>query len=235
MKKALELRPDYYEAQRELAFCYSALGQTDQAIRQYQLASGQRRKAKNSGERAANNLALASLYRKKGAEVGGPQGEEYKKAGKSYEDAAREYDPTLKGAVKKPTAAGVSKVLENLLPEDARKVLEPKSPCDVKVTVPVKVPVKVPLKEPVNETIKDLIKEPVKVPIKEPVKVPVKEPVKKPIKEPVKVPIKVPVNQSGKESSKDPGKKSGKKPEKASVKEPIKVTEKITVKKLLQR
>ena len=46
LKKAIELRPDYYEAQRELAYCYHSAGDTDQAIRQYQLASGQRGKTK---------------------------------------------------------------------------------------------------------------------------------------------------------------------------------------------
>jgi tetratricopeptide (TPR) repeat protein/uncharacterized caspase-like protein len=255
LKKALALRPDYYEAQRELAYCYSTVGQTDQAIRQYQLASGHRRKAKNSAEWSANNLALASLYRKKGEEVGGTQGEEYKKAGKSYEDDAREYDPTLKGAVKKLTDAGVSKIIENLLPEDARKVLEPKLPGDVKIKLPVKVPVGAAVKEPIKEVIKNVIKEPIKLPVKGPVKEPVKEPGKKSVKEPVKIKVPVtlpvketvkePVKKSGKESvkklEKEPSKKSDKEPVKkleketvkTPVKVPIKVPDKITVKKLL--
>src|SRR5262245_28023715 len=35
LKRAIDLRPNYYEAQREMAYCYNALGVTDQAFNQY--------------------------------------------------------------------------------------------------------------------------------------------------------------------------------------------------------
>jgi tetratricopeptide (TPR) repeat protein len=230
LKKAVELRPDYYEAQRELANCYSALGQTDLAIRQYQLTSGHRRKVKNSDEVAANNLALAALYRKKGEEVGGAQGEEYKKAGKGYESEAREYDPTLKGAAKRLTSAGLSKVIENLLPDDARKFVEPaKPPADAEIKIPVKgpvkinVPVNIPVKSPVKS--KEPVKSPVKAPVKEPVKEKTKdkEPAKSPVKQPIRPPVKitVPVKPPAKDPARKPAEESEKKPEKKSEEKPV--------------
>jgi tetratricopeptide (TPR) repeat protein len=118
LKRAIELRPNYYQAQREMAYCYHALGATDQAIRQYVVTISYRAATSDSSEMAANNLALGALYRKKGDEIGGAQGEEYRKAGKACEDDAREYEPGLKGAVKKLALAGVlQSVGENAPPE----------------------------------------------------------------------------------------------------------------------
>jgi tetratricopeptide (TPR) repeat protein len=123
LKKALELRPDYYEAQRELAYCYHALGQTDNAIRQYEVASSYRSES-DSSDMAGNNLALSALYAEKGEQVGGKEGEEYKKAGKGYETEAREYDPTLKVAMRSLAAAGVSNRIERHLPPEVRRVVD---------------------------------------------------------------------------------------------------------------
>jgi tetratricopeptide (TPR) repeat protein/uncharacterized caspase-like protein len=118
LKRAIDLRPNYYEAQREMAYCYHALGATDQAIRQYVVTISYRAATSDSSEMAANNLALGALYRKKGDEIGGAVGEEYRKAGKACEDDAREYEPGLKGAVKKLALAGVlQSVGENAPPE----------------------------------------------------------------------------------------------------------------------
>src|SRR5262247_179514 len=88
LKKAIELRPDYYEAKRELAYCYHSTGATDLAIRQYVVAISYRAATNEASEYAANNLALGSLYRKKGNGIGGLQGEEYMKTGKACEDDA---------------------------------------------------------------------------------------------------------------------------------------------------
>jgi tetratricopeptide (TPR) repeat protein len=134
LKKAIDLRPDYYDAQRELAYCYHALGQTDNAIRQYEVASSYRSETDDSGEMAGNNLALSALYQQKGEEIGGKEGEEYKKAGKGYETEARDYDPTLKAAVAALSAAGVSTRMERYLPAEARRVLDVvKAPGGIKI------------------------------------------------------------------------------------------------------
>lgn len=125
-RKAIELRPDYYEAQRELAYCYHTQGRTDDAIRQYQVASAYRGKTRSKKDVAANNLALSALYRKKGEEIGGAQGEEYKKAGKGYEDDAREHDPKLTSAAAVLHFAGVSKEVENYVPVEAGEVIKKK-------------------------------------------------------------------------------------------------------------
>jgi tetratricopeptide (TPR) repeat protein len=162
-KKAIELRPDYYEAQRELAYCYHTVGSTDQAIRQYEVATSYRAETKDSSEYAANNLALASLYRKKGDEVGGAEGEEYRKTGKACEDDAREQEPDLKGAVKKLEAAGVLPFVKAQASPDIRKVLDGINLLN-DGKIPTNIPADVPI--PINNKIKSKIPFGIKIPIK---------------------------------------------------------------------
>ncbi|HEV2668577.1 MAG TPA: tetratricopeptide repeat protein, partial [Blastocatellia bacterium] len=148
LKKAIELRPDYYEAQRELAYCYHTTGATDLAIRQYVVATSYRAQTKDSSEYAANNLALAALYRKKGDEIGGADGEEYRKTGKGCEDDARKEEPDLKRAAKKLGAAGVLRFVEEKAPPEIRPFLQGlnflqggKSPVSSKPAIGVRIPI----------------------------------------------------------------------------------------------
>jgi len=123
LKKALELRSDYYDAHRELAYCYHAEGSTDQAIKEYNNASGYQGETNNSGEMAGNHLALSALYTEKGQLAGGSDGEAMSKAGKGHETEARGYDPTLKAALKVLTASGVSYRMTAYLPSDVRSLI----------------------------------------------------------------------------------------------------------------
>lgn len=146
LNKALELRPEYYEAQRELAYCYHAQGNTDEAINHYEAASSYRAKTNNNGEMAGNNLALSALYQQKGKEVGGTQGNAFTETSKGYETDARTYDPTLKVALAILSGVGLSSRISSFLPPDVSKLLNNVKVPD-KVTDKVKVPgdkVKIP-------------------------------------------------------------------------------------------
>jgi tetratricopeptide (TPR) repeat protein len=124
LKKAIELRPEYYDAHRELAYCYHAAGETDQAIREYNTATGYRGETNNSGEMAGNHLALSALYAEKGQQVGGTEGQAIADAGKGHESEARDYDPTLKIALKILMGSGVSYRMQSYLPSDLRRVVD---------------------------------------------------------------------------------------------------------------
>ena len=143
LKKALELRSDYYEAHRELAYCYHATGDTDQAIKEYNTASGYTGETSNSGEMAGNHLALSALYTEKGQQVGGAEGEEISKAGKGHESEARDYDPTLKAALKVLQNSGVSYRMQSYLPPEVRSVINEKT-----VTAPGGIRIPFPKKRP---------------------------------------------------------------------------------------
>jgi tetratricopeptide (TPR) repeat protein len=143
LKKAVELRSDYYEAHRELAYCYHATGDTDQAIKEYNTASGYQGETSNSGDMAGNHLALSALYAEKGQQVGGAEGEEISKAGKGHETEARGYDPTLKAALKILQGSGVSSHMQSYLPSELRNVVNTQS-----VPVPGGVRIPFPRKRP---------------------------------------------------------------------------------------
>jgi tetratricopeptide (TPR) repeat protein len=143
LKKALELRPDYYDAHRELAYCYHATGDNDQAIKEYNTATGYRSETNNSGEMAGNHLALSALYQEKGQQVGGQEGEQISQAGKAHETDARDYDPTLKAALKILSNSGVSYRIQSYLPSELRNVLNTKT-----VTVPGGIKLPFPKKRP---------------------------------------------------------------------------------------
>ncbi|HST20785.1 MAG TPA: caspase family protein [Blastocatellia bacterium] len=143
LKKALEIRPDYYEAHRELAYCYHSTGDTDQAIKEYNTATGYRGETNNSGEMAGNHLALSALYQEKGQQVGGQEGEQISQAGKAHETDARDYDPTLKAALKILTSSGVSYRMTSYLPSELRNIVNQKS-----VTVPGGIKIPFPKKRP---------------------------------------------------------------------------------------
>jgi tetratricopeptide (TPR) repeat protein len=141
LKKALALRPDYYDAHRELAYCYHATDNTDNAIREYNTATGYRSETNNSGEMAGNHLALSALYQEKGQQVGGSEGEQISAAGRGHESEARDYDPTLKAALRVLTETGLSYRMQSYLPSELRNVLNDKG---VRVPVPGGNKIKIP-------------------------------------------------------------------------------------------
>jgi hypothetical protein len=107
-----------------LAYCYHSTGATDLAIRQYVVAISYRAATKEASEYAANNIALGSLYRRKGDEIGGLQGEEYRKTGKACEDDARREESDLSRAVKKLASAGILKFVAENAPPEIRKLMQ---------------------------------------------------------------------------------------------------------------
>jgi len=141
LKKALQLRPDYYDAHRELAYCYHATDDTDNAIREYNTATGYRSETSNTGEMAGNHLALSALYQEKGQQVGGSEGEQISAAGKGHESEARDYDPTLKAALRVLNESGLSYRMQSYLPSELRNVIDTKG---VRVPIPGGNKIKIP-------------------------------------------------------------------------------------------
>jgi tetratricopeptide (TPR) repeat protein len=124
LNRAIQLRPDYYDAHRELAYCQHGVGNNDKAIRQYNMASSYRGETNNSGEMAGNHLALSALYTEKGQQVGGSEGEAYAQAGRAHESEARELDPTLKIALKVLRDSGLAFRMQQYLPAEVRSLID---------------------------------------------------------------------------------------------------------------
>ena len=74
---------------------------------------------------------------------GSMQGEQISQAGKAHETDARDYDPTLKAALKILTSSGVSYRMTSYLPSELRNIVNQKG-----VTVPGGIKIPFPKKRP---------------------------------------------------------------------------------------
>ncbi len=64
LEQAIKLRPNYYDAHRELAFCHTLLGNTEAALRACEMANANRGAASDINEVAALDVAAAGMHQK---------------------------------------------------------------------------------------------------------------------------------------------------------------------------
>lgn len=127
LKKAIELRPDFYEAHRELGLCYYLLDDTEAATREYEIANSYRSEATDRDEYASNDVALASLHQQQAVKTGGARGDHYRMSSQGYLDEAQETSPDLKAAVSILGGMGLSTKITDYLPTKLRPWLSPDS------------------------------------------------------------------------------------------------------------
>jgi tetratricopeptide (TPR) repeat protein len=124
LKKALELRPDYYDAHLELAYCHHALGQTADAKREYEIAASMRTESDDQAQMASTHVALSAIYAqqaeeesKKGNEE---QAERYRASSEGYTEEAKTFDPDLKAALRVLAIVGLENRIREFLPGPLR-------------------------------------------------------------------------------------------------------------------
>jgi tetratricopeptide (TPR) repeat protein len=122
VKQAIELRPDFYEAHRELGLCYYLLDNTEAATAEYELANSYRGEATDRDEYASNDVALASLHQARAVKSGNND-ERYRLASQGYMEDAQETSPDLKAAVAILGGAGLSTRITDFLPEKFKRIL----------------------------------------------------------------------------------------------------------------
>ena len=123
LKEALNLRADYYEAHRELAYCYHLLEKGPEAQHEYEKANAYRGSASNSDEVAALNLSLSGLYRQQAKNAVGNKKTFLLAASDGYLGDAKDITPTLEAALRILTNAQVSTRLTDYLPSDIQKMM----------------------------------------------------------------------------------------------------------------
>ena len=106
LNAALKLRPNYYEAHRDLAYCYQMQNDTPHAKAQFQDADANRGSATDENDVAGDELALSAIYRKLG----------HANAADGFIDDARETTPDLNAALQILAAAGLRTSLSAYLP-----------------------------------------------------------------------------------------------------------------------
>ncbi|HEY0075216.1 MAG TPA: caspase family protein [Abditibacteriaceae bacterium] len=116
LEKAVELRPDYYEAHRELAFCHTMLGNVDEALRAVEMANGSRGDATDVGEIAALEVAAAGMHQEAAKKETGEKKEEHELASNGYMQDAEEKDKGLEKVLKILNMVGLGQQIGSLLP-----------------------------------------------------------------------------------------------------------------------
>jgi hypothetical protein len=125
LKEALKLRPGYYEAHRELAFCYMALGNTEAALSECSLARANRGAANDINEIAAIEVAMSGLHAKAAQNSTGDEKAAHEEASKGYLSEAKETSPNadLKLALSLLGAAGVGSSLRDFMPAEMQGIM----------------------------------------------------------------------------------------------------------------
>lgn len=123
LQEALKLRPDYYEAHRELGFCYHLLDDSAAALREYELADAHRGSASDEDEVASVGVAMSSIHKKEAERSTGAQKRQHEAASEGYFAGAQELRPNLTRALVILDGVGLRSRLTGNLPVSAQDLL----------------------------------------------------------------------------------------------------------------
>jgi tetratricopeptide (TPR) repeat protein len=123
LQDALKLRPDYYEAHRELGFCYHLLDDSAAALHEYELADANRGAATDEDEVAGVGVAMSSIHKKEAERSTGAQKQQHEAASEGYFANAQELRPNLTRALGILDGAGLRSRLTGNLPLSAQDLL----------------------------------------------------------------------------------------------------------------
>jgi tetratricopeptide (TPR) repeat protein len=141
LKQATDLRPDYYEAHRELAFCYHLMGDLSAAQREYELANSYRGAASDEDEIAAVNLSLAAIHTEEASKsTDDNQKKEHLAASEGYQSDAKEVQPDLTRALMILSRASLGSKIQDFLPPEMKRVLSLPDDIRSKINVPIRIP-----------------------------------------------------------------------------------------------
>lgn len=125
LNRAIALRPAYYEAHRELAYCYHIMGDRPNAEKEYQIAEGYRGQASDENEIAGDDCAMSALYNQDAAATSDPdKKQQYKNASDGCIEEAKDITPDLKAALGVLRQAGLSTSIEDYLPDSVKNLID---------------------------------------------------------------------------------------------------------------
>jgi len=125
LNKAIALRPNYYEAHRELAYCYHIMDDRPNAEKEYQLAQANRGQASDPNEFAGTQCAMSALYGEDAKNTSDPdKKKDYLSASDGFAADAKEMAPNLKLALGFLRQAGLSTNALDYLPGNLRDIAD---------------------------------------------------------------------------------------------------------------
>jgi len=113
LKRAIDLDPNYYEAHRELAYCYHQMNDTQNATKQYEIANANRGSASDPNEVAGLNVSLSSLYHIQADQATGDRKAQLMSCSAGYIDDAKEISPDMKTVMQNLLYQGPGRVIRN--------------------------------------------------------------------------------------------------------------------------
>ena len=138
LQDGVKLRPDSYDLHRELAYCYTLLGQTDAALHEYEQANAHRGAAVDANEVAGNDVAMCGLHKKAAENSTGDKKTAHEQASDGYMAEAKETAPDMKIAMQVLSNVGISTSLSSYVPNELRPLM------NIKGTVQDKIRNKIP-------------------------------------------------------------------------------------------
>lgn len=136
LNQAVAIRPQYYEAHLELAYCYHMMDDNtpatkddhDNAEKEYQLAQANRTQATDGNEFAGTDVAMSALYEQDSKNTSDPdKKQQYSNASDGEISDAKEITPDLKQALTMLRTVGLSSNIEDYLPDSVRNLIDWKS------------------------------------------------------------------------------------------------------------
>lgn len=142
LKQATKLRPNYYDAHRELAYCYVLLDDTDSAIAEANLASANRGAATDADEVAGIDVTMAGMHQKAAENATGDAKLAHQRASEGYMADAKETSTSkdLKTAMDILNTVGVSSSLASYVPANLRPLMDIKGAIKDKIRDKFKLP-----------------------------------------------------------------------------------------------
>ena len=120
LKTALEIRPNYYEAHRELAYTQHLLGNTVEAQKEYEAANANRGAATDKDEVAGINVALSSIFQQRAIGSSGDAKTDLILASAGCLGDAKDLSPNLETAMRLLKSVGMGRNLTDFIDSPLR-------------------------------------------------------------------------------------------------------------------
>lgn len=133
LKQAIKLRPNYYEAHRELAYCYVLLNDTNAAIREGNLANANRGAASDAEEIAGLDMTMSGMHQKAAETATGNAKLAHQRESEGYMVEAGETSKNKQIMMQVLNAAGISTALASYVPAELRPLMDIRGTVENKV------------------------------------------------------------------------------------------------------
>ena len=120
LKAALEIRPNFYEAHRELAYAQHLLGNTTEAQKEYEAANANRGGASDKDEVAGINVALSSIFQQRALSSSGDTKTALILASSGCLVDAKDLSPNLETAMRLLKSVGMGRNLTDFIDSPLR-------------------------------------------------------------------------------------------------------------------